>query len=100
MPTILKLLKLQIDNKTDAFKTKSIKKMSISIFKRVLILIALFLVIGYGVLRLTTLGFKINAEFLGIVLLVLQVVSLVFGVGSIITNLYLKLLNIYNNIYY
>lgn len=90
MPTILKLLKLQIDNKTDAFKTKSIKKMSISIFKRVLILIALFLVIGYGVLRLTTLGFKINAEFLGIVLLVLQVVSLVFGVGSIITNLYLS----------
>ena len=90
MPTILKLLKLQIDNKTDAFKTRSIKKMSISIFKRVLILIALFLVIGYGVLRLTTLGFKINAEFLGIVLLVLQVVSLVFGVGSIISNLYLS----------
>ena len=85
MSTILKLLKLQIDNKTDAFKTKSIKKMLIAIFKRVLLLIGLFLVIGYFILRLTTLGFRINAEFLGIVLLVLQIVSLIFGVGSIIT---------------
>lgn len=90
MSTILKLLKLQIDNKTDAFKTKSIKKMLIAIFKRVLLLIGLFLAIGYFILRLTTLGFRINAEFLGIVLLVLQIVSLIFGVGSIITNLYLS----------
>ena len=90
MSTILKLLKLQIDNKTDAFKTKSIKKMLIAIFKRMLLLVGLFLAIGYFALRLTTLGFKINAEFLGIVLLVLQIVSLIFGVGSIITNLYLS----------
>ena len=90
MHTLFKLLRLQIDNKTDILKTNSLKKMTISVFKRLILLIALVLGIGYLTIGLTGLGFKMNAEFLAIVLLALQVVSLIFGIGSIITNLYLS----------
>lgn len=90
MHTLIKLLRLQIDNKTDILKTNSLKKMTISVLKRLFLLIVLILGIGYLTIGLTGLGFKINAEFLSIVLLALQVVSLIFGIGSIITNLYLS----------
>ena len=90
MHTLLKLLRLQIDNKTDILKTKSLKKMLLSIFKRLLLLVVLIGVIGYLTIGLVTLGFKINVEFLAIVLLALQLVSLIFGIGSVITNLYLS----------
>ena len=90
MHTLIKLLRLQIDNKTDILKTNSLKKMTISVLKRLFLLVVLILGIGYLTIGLTGLGFKINAEFLSIVLLALQVVSLIFGIGSIITNLYLS----------
>ena len=90
MQVLIKLLRLQIDNKTDMLKTKSIKKMLIAIFKRVLLLVALILGIGYLTIGLVGLGFDITVEFLAIVLLSLQIVSLIFGVGSVITNLYLS----------
>ncbi len=90
MHTLIKLLHLQIDNKSDILKTKSLKKMLIAIFKRILLLIALIGGIGYLTIGLVGLGFKINVEFLAIILLALQVISLIFGIGSIITNLYLS----------
>ena len=91
MNTIIKLLRLQIDNKTDLLKTNSLKKMLISLFKRILLLVALIGGIGYLTMALVGLGFNINVEFLAIVLLALQLVSLIFGIGSVITNLYLNL---------
>ena len=90
MNTIIKLLRLQIDNKTDLLKTNSLKKMLISLFKRILLLVALIGGIGYLTMALVGLGFNINVEFLAIVLLALQLVSLIFGIGSVITNLYLS----------
>lgn len=90
MHTIIKLLRLQIDNKTDILKTKSVKKMLISILKRVLLLVVLILGIGYLTMGLVGLGFDITVEFLAIVLLALQIISLIFGIGSVITNLYLS----------
>ena len=90
MHTLIKLLRLQIDNKTDILKTNSLKKMIISVLKRLILLVALTLGIGYLTFGLSGLGFRINAEFLGIVLLALQLISLIFGIGSIITNLYLS----------
>lgn len=90
MNIIIKLLRLQIDNKTDILKTNSIKKMLIAVFKRILLLVALIAAIGYLTFGLVGLGFNINAEFLAIVILVLQIISLIFGIGSVITNLYLS----------
>ncbi len=90
MKEIIKLLKLQIDNRTDILKTKTLKKMFIAIFQRVLLLIGLVIGVGYVTLRITILGFQINAEFLALVLLVLQLISLIFGIGNIINNLYLS----------
>ena len=69
MHTLIKLLRLQIDNKTDILKTNSLKKMTISVLKRLFLLIVLILGIGYLTIGLTGLGFKINAELLAIVLI-------------------------------
>ena len=90
MQNILNLLKLQIDNKSDILKTKSPKKMIISIVKvailMALVSVAVWLVAG----RIFVLGIKINAELIGILLLALQLISIIFTTGRIITTLYLN----------
>ena len=71
MALILDLLRLQIDNKTDLFKTASPSKMAKSTFK---ILLAMLIgIVGVTVLlfRIFSLGIHINSELVAIVLLYL-----------------------------
>lgn len=90
MGAILNLLKLQVDNKTDILKTTSPKKMATSILKTVILLVLITALMVLVLLRIFSLGIKINEELLAIVLLFVQAISLFFAVGSIINTLYLS----------
>ena len=90
MGNIWNLLRLQIDNKTDILKTKSPKKMIRSIFRVVLLMAIVIVAVWFVVGRIMVLGITINAELIGIVLLVTQLVSLLFAIGNIINTLYLN----------
>ncbi|MBE6532083.1 MAG: hypothetical protein E7676_01070 [Ruminococcaceae bacterium] len=89
MTMILDLLRLQIDNKTDLFKTATPKKMASSLIKALLGLIVGIVGVAVLLSRVFILGFYINAQLLAIVLLVLQAVSICFAVGHIVSTLYM-----------
>ncbi len=89
MRTILNLLKLQIDNKTDLLKTTTPAKMFRQIIK-ILIGLILFTVVAVIVeLRIFSLGVRINPELLAVILLATQIISLFFATGHVINTLYL-----------
>jgi len=90
MRNILNLLKLQIDNKTDVLKTKSPKKMLLALLKVFVLLIAVSVVSWFIAVRIFILGIRINAELIGIILLVTQIISLLFAIAHIINTLYLN----------
>ncbi|MBR2929753.1 MAG: hypothetical protein IKC32_00855 [Clostridia bacterium] len=90
MRTVLSLLKLQIDNKTDLLKTASPKTMIPAVL-RIVVLLALAVVgIGFALSRIFNLGFIINAELMAIVLVITQLISLFFAIGTVINTLYLS----------
>ena len=70
MSTVLKLLKLQIDNKTDLFKFKLTSSVIVGWIKKLLLMLVIIVAVAYLLLRIFILGFKINAELLAIVLVV------------------------------
>ncbi len=89
MGTILNLLKLQIDNKTDLLKTASPSKMMATIGK-VLLLLAVFTVaVLEALFTIFRLGIAINAPLVAIILLCTQAISFFFAVGNVIGTLYL-----------
>lgn len=88
MSTILKLLKLQIDNKTDLLKFRLSSNVIVGWIKKILLMLAITVAVIYVMFRIFVLGFKINAELMGIVLVAMQIVSLFFSVSNIISNLY------------
>lgn len=90
MRTTLDLLSLQIDNHTDLLKTASPKKMGVSAIKILLLLTVITAALAYGFTQIFMLGFKINAELIALVLLVVQVFTLAFSVAHIISTLYLS----------
>ena len=89
MTTILHLLHLQIDNKTDAFKTHSPLKMTASVIKALVLIIALTLGVAVALVQVFAMGFKITAELMAIIIAVTQAISLCFAIGDIISTLYL-----------
>ncbi len=89
MTTIFNLLRLQIDNKTDLFKTASPQKMILSVIKVLVLLVAAVLGVTFPLSKIFSLGININAELLAIVLLVVQAASICFAVGHIISTLYM-----------
>lgn len=89
MHKVFQLCKLQMDNSGGFFKTSSVKKTLLSIFKYLLILGVASLVLSVVFMRITILGFKINPELLTILLFVCQIVTLVFAIGNIINRMYL-----------
>lgn len=89
MTMILDLLRLQIDNKTDLFKTATPKKMVVSVFKVLLAMIVGIVGVALLLFRIFSLGIHINAHLLAIMLLVVQGASICFAVGHIINTLYL-----------
>lgn len=88
MSTVLKLLKLQIDNKTDLFKLKLNSKLIVGWIKKLLLMLVITVVVSFILLQIFAVGFKVNAELLSIVLVVMQFVSLFFAIGNFISNLY------------
>lgn len=89
MKKILQLLKLQIDNTTDLFKTATPKTMLSSLFKVVFVLFAAIFVTSFAMGKIFVIGFKINTELLSLLLMVTQLISLAFAIGSVIKTLYL-----------
>lgn len=89
MSTILSLLRLQIDNKTDLLKTAKPKTMAMAIIKVLVFLALITLGVNFALSKVFVLGFAINAELLSVLLLVTQLISLAFAVGSVINTLYL-----------
>jgi ABC-2 type transport system permease protein len=90
MKTVLSLLKLQMDNKSDLLKTASPKTMLPALFKAIALIVLATLGVSFGLSKIFVLGFIINRELLAIVLLLTQAVSLAFAVGNIINTLYLS----------
>lgn len=90
MRAILNLLKLQIDNKTNLLKTKSPAKMIAAILKVLIILVVSTVATWFIFFKIFGLGIKINAELIGLVLLIIQLISLLFAIGHIINTLYLN----------
>ena len=72
MSTILKLLKLQIDNKTDILKTASPRKMTIAIAKALIVLLLITVVVALVLFKIFSLGILIGQEVIAIVLLFVQ----------------------------
>lgn len=89
MRTIIDLLHLQIDNKTDILKTHTPAKMTASVIKAIIIILGLTVGIALALSRIFILGIRINSELISIVLVVTQAVSLCFAIGNIISTLYL-----------
>ena len=89
MSTVLSLLKLQLDNKTDLLKLAKPKVMASEISKKIIILLLATLAVSFAISKIM-IGFKVNAELLSIVLFITQVISLVFAVGNVIHTLYLS----------
>lgn len=90
MRNILNLLKLQIDNKTDLFKTRSPKKMLLTLVKITILLTIFCAIVWYLSARIFILGIKINAQLIAIILLVTQIISLLFAIANILSTLYLS----------
>lgn len=89
MTNIIRLLKLQIDNKFDFFKS-DLKKVLKSVGKYILFM-GLITAIGYVMsLKIFFLGFKSNVELISIVILITQLITFVFALGYIINNLFLS----------
>lgn len=89
MSAILNLLRLQIDNTTDLLKTRSPKKMGLSVFNALLFTVIFTVLVAVTLFRVFALGINVNAELVAIVLLITQAISLCFSVGNIINTLYL-----------
>lgn len=90
MKNVWYLLKMQLDNKTNLLKMASPKVMFPALVKALTILAIAVGVVIFGLSRIFNLGFAINAELFGLVLLVTQLLSLVFAVGNVINTLYLS----------
>jgi hypothetical protein len=88
MNNILKLVKLQIDEKYNFLKTADVVKMLASIGKYFTVVLVLTVVFWYTIARLSTVGIVINAGSMAVFLFVIQVISFCFSIGSIFTNLY------------
>ena len=89
MKTILDLLHLQIDNKTDILKTKTPTKMAIAFIKAIVLVVALTLGVALALVQVLSVGFRVNAELLAIIMAATQMVSLCFAIGTVISTLYL-----------
>ena len=63
MRTILDLLHLQIDNKTDILKTHTPTKMAAAVIKVIVIIVGLTLCIGLAFARVFTVGIRVTLKW-------------------------------------
>ncbi len=88
MHTIFNLLKLQIDNKTDLFKTATPSKMVFEGFKKLFLIALVWLLARVILFRIFSFGIIINAQVIALILLISQGISLAFSIGHVISTLY------------
>lgn len=88
MNQILKLFKIQFDEKFDILKTGNKKKMIGAIIKYLLLIVGLTVGFYTVFLKFVLLGFKTKADLISIVLLATQVISLLFAIGHTIKILF------------
>ncbi len=86
--TTLKLVRLQLDNEFELFRSKNVKNIVFNILKSILLLGVIFYVIMTLLKKFATLGFYINTQLLGILIMVCQLITLVFSIFRIINKLY------------
>ncbi|MBE6634892.1 MAG: hypothetical protein E7617_01650 [Ruminococcaceae bacterium] len=90
MKTVLSLLKLQMDNKSDLLKTATPRTMLPAVARVLVILILSYLGVSFGLSKIFSLGLLGNRELLSLVLLATQIISLIFAVGNIINTMYMS----------
>ena len=90
MNNIIRLLKLQIDNKSDLLKTATPGSIAKSLVKTLVLVLLGMVGVGFLLSKVFVLGFLITRELLALVLLCIQAVTLVFAIGSLINTLYLS----------
>lgn len=89
MTNIIKLVKLQADNKIDLFKSDLRKRLS-AILKFLLIFLTIT-AIGYLLsMRIFFMGINSNIELISFVITITQIISLIFAIGYVISDLYLN----------
>lgn len=88
MTNVWKLFRLQLDNKYDFLKTHNIKKMLFQLFVYLLTIGALTVGFSFVCYKIFILGFRIDENLMGLLLLATQCISVVFAISSIISNIY------------
>lgn len=90
MSKVLKLLRLQIDNKYDFFKKK--KKKTFKSFGGYAIVFIIIFIATFFLARkvISYLQINMNQQFFGILFFVMQAVSLIFGTATVLKNLYMS----------
>ncbi len=88
MTNVFKLFKLQLDNTFNAFKVRNAKAMLKSLAKYFLLIFALTYVVNSLLQKAVNLGVVINVEFIAIVILIIQIISFLFALGSIVNKIY------------
>lgn len=90
MNSIFKLLRLQIDNKYDFFKKKRKKTFKSFGGYAIIFLLIFILVYFLGGRIVSYLNILMNKEFFTITFFVAQAISLIFGMASVLKNLYMS----------
>lgn len=88
MQTIIKLFRLQMDDRSDIFRTDDKKKMFLGILKYLFIILVMTVVFTVAMMLISAFGFKVNKELLAIVLLFSQTISMFFALGTILRDMF------------
>ena len=88
MPTILKLFKLQIDEKMNIFRSGKWWKVLLTIFLYLAIIAGASVGLIYAFIRFNGIGLAVDTNLFAVLLMFTQILSFVIALGSIIKNLY------------
>lgn len=88
MPTILKLFKLQIDEKMNIFRSGKWWKVLLTIFLYLAIIAGASVGLIYAFIRFNGIGLAVDANLFAVLLMFTQILSFAIALGSIIKNLY------------
>lgn len=88
MRTIIKLFRLQMDDRSDIFRTDDKKKMFLGILKYLFIILIMTVVFTVAMMLISAFGFKVNKELLAMVLLFSQAISMFFALGTILRDMF------------
>lgn len=88
MRTIIKLFRLQMDDRSDIFRTDDKKKMFVGLLKYAFALLVMTVVFTVAFLLVSVFGFKIDDKLLTLALVLTQLVSTVFALAAIMRDMF------------